>query len=134
MSTDLIVLFDRQNPEATPEWLWEKLSANPTELMPVIERWGRRWRVQEWECTRGSVGEGRELVGPGGFSISFAEHIIQIYHMVPFTLFASDVEVRVPLQQVWRWFSHQFGSPRAIYTHEIMPYFRVKSVRGGDGS
>jgi hypothetical protein len=122
VSTDLIVLFDSQDSTADAGWLREKLIANPPEVLPVIERYRSRWRIQEWQCVRGSATGQIELQGPGGFSIDFESQVVEIYHLIPFSHFACDAQAREQLRTAWRWFAHQLRSPRAIYTHELMPY------------
>ena len=104
MSTDLIVLFERHAPETTPARLLERLLANPTELRPVVERYKSQWRVQDWAYARSESTSESVLEGPGGFSVRFEAHIVQVYDLIPFSRFASNLEARDQLRRVWRWF------------------------------
>jgi hypothetical protein len=42
--------------------------------------------------------------------------------MCRFSGFACDAEVRTQLRRVWRLVADLLQSPRAIYTHELMPH------------
>lgn len=95
MSVDLIVLLDRHAPEASPDWLRQRISADSGALASVVEHYRAWWRVQEWEQpSRDDTGHAN-LRGPGGFSIRFERHTVEIYHVIPFWRFASDVAVHV---------------------------------------
>lgn len=120
MSIDFIGLFDVNTPGVSPSWLSASLDNNAPVLEEVVERYRQWWRPQNWEQEVHSGGE-PVLYGPGGFAFTFRPRVVETYHMVRFNTFACNAEIRAPLRRVWAFLARLLGSPRAIYTHELMP-------------
>ena len=47
---------------------------------------------------------------------------MEVYHMMPFSVFGGDASKRSELRKVCFELAGMVGSDRAIYTHELMPY------------
>jgi hypothetical protein len=120
ISTDLITLFDRpQTVDAS--YLLEQVDG-AIDFEPVIERFRHRWTPQVWE-RRIAPGSGHEeLRGPGGFAFDFEDGLLEVYHLIPFSHFAHDEQIRTELRRAWFFVARAIGSSRAIYTHELMSY------------
>jgi hypothetical protein len=121
MSIDSITLFDVNRAGVTPDWLASQFRDRAAGLSQVVETYRSFWRPQEWTVDNGLDGV-PQLWGPGGFSFEFKSRMMKAYHIVRFRRFACQPEVRTPLQQAWRLVAELVESPRAIYTHELMPY------------
>jgi hypothetical protein len=122
MSTDFIALFDISLDGATSEWVLEKLSANTDFATELIERYRRQWQPQSWTIeTSPATGE-PEILAPGGFALSFAPSRLELYHMMPFGTFATDLWSREAMRRACFVVAKLVGSARAIYTHELMTY------------
>jgi hypothetical protein len=122
MSTDFIGLFNLAVPGATPEWLMRLLNDNPAVFGEVVERYQRYWSVKSWSIQVPPPPCDVELVGPGGFAFRFRYRVIEVYHLIPFNVFACDAVARTQLRRVWHFVAKVLGSPCAIYTHELMPH------------
>jgi hypothetical protein len=122
MSTDFIGLFDVTTPGVSAEWLLERLVQDPPALTEVIHRYRELWLAKSWVCQPSRVTGTVDLHGPGGFLFRFAPRIVEVYHVVRFRVFAGNSEEREALRRVWHLLAELFGSPRAIYTHELMPH------------
>ncbi len=122
MSTDFIGLFDTKVSAASAQWLLERLAVNSSEIAEVTGHYRSQSRVQDWTCEPSPVTGDIELLGPGGFVFRFPPGIVEVYHVLPFGRFAFDDALRTPLRRVWRLVAGHLGSPRAIYTHELMPW------------
>ena len=48
--------------------------------------------------------------------------------MTPFDTFACNAEYRAPLRRFWHSLAGILGSPKAIYTHELMPYYDATTI------
>lgn len=120
MSTDFIGLFDRNRADVTMEWLHEKLAADPIEISQTVSQYKDLWNVDCWYIDHS--GDRDALVGPGGFAIRFNAHTVELYHMMPFYCFAGSERERHMLRDACAFLAKLFGSQRAIYTHELMPY------------
>ena len=121
MSTDFIALFDAP-PDFSPEWLLTKLASTPSFGAGVIERYLDHWRPKIWVVETSPASGESELLGPGGFAIRAIPRTVEMYHMMPFTTFASEPESRDALRRSCMLMAGVVGSERAIYTHELMPY------------
>jgi hypothetical protein len=104
------------------EWLSRHFRENPSEIAAVVERYRARWRVQSWTCEASQKTGESDLLGPGGFSFRFPGQLVSVYHLIPFSVFASDPDARDQLRRVWSLIATLLGSSRALYTHELMPY------------
>jgi hypothetical protein len=122
MSTDLIALFDVKIPNLSPENLRDRLLDYLPELDVVVEQYRSRWRPQTWEIGPRTYSGVPELLGPGGFAFRFDNPVLEVYHTLRFSGFASDESLRSPLRRVWCLIASMVGSSRAIYTHELMPW------------
>lgn len=123
MSLDTIALFDRTVLDATPARLLQRLSADTDFATDLIAHYRTRWQPQAWALEPSSFREYPELVGPGGFALTWRGHLLQLYHMMPFfRVFAGDAWSRQALQQACRMVAAVVGSSAVLYTHELMPY------------
>ena len=121
MSTDFIALFDAST-DFSPEWLLTKLAGDPKFGAGVVERYWDRWLPKTWVVEAAPASGEPELLSPGGFAIRATPGTIELYHMMPFSTFASDPESRGALRRSCMLLADVVGSARAIYTHELMPY------------
>ena len=87
----------------------------------MIDRYRSRWLIETWTCEARGADQRPELLGPGGFTFTFAPRLLEAYHLIPFTVFARDPGARDELRRVWRLIAGLVGSTRALYTHELMP-------------
>jgi hypothetical protein len=122
MSVAFISLFDASSEQVTSEWLFSKLEANPSFAAPIVDRCKAYCPPQSWVIEGWSVNGLPELHGPGGFAIQVRPRTIELYHMLRFTVFTSDLVFRNAMRDACLWIADLVGSPRAIYTHECMPY------------
>jgi hypothetical protein len=128
MSTDFIALFDASSNALDPEWLLRELVARPAIVAEAVERYGHLWRPKAWEITpRRPLPPplptlGPELLGPGGFAITFELHMIELYHSIRFSMFTRDPTHRTMLRGVCLSIADIVDSGRVIYTHEGMPH------------
>jgi hypothetical protein len=121
MSTDFIALFDISSEVVDPEWLQERLSADPEFAAPILERYWNAWQVKNWKIENwGTLGS--KLLGPGGFVIGFKPQTLEMYHMMRFSTFTGDAACRQDLRSACLTIAKFVGSVHAIYTHELMPY------------
>lgn len=121
MSTLFFGHFDANVPGANARWLLDELDTELPLLIAVAKLFPPHWGGQTWTVeASGATGE-EELVGPGGFYFRFDHGTIEVCHLVSFTTFARDSDVRIPLRRVWQYIAGLVGSTRAIYTHELMP-------------
>jgi hypothetical protein len=122
MSTDFIALFDITSDAVTPESLLANLSADTSFAAEIIERYRDHWQPKAWTIeTSPATGE-PEILAPGGFALRFASRTLDLYHMMPFGMFTGDVWSREAMRRACYVVAQLVGSPRAIYTHELMPY------------
>lgn len=122
MSTDFIALFDIASDVVTAEWLIKKLAENPDFAANLIEQFRDKWIPQVWTIEDCHATKRRFLWGPGGFAIRVEPHKLELYHMMPFSMFSSDLSSREELRRACLVIADLIGSTRAIYTHELMPY------------
>ena len=121
MSTDFISLFDAPA-SLTPERLLAMLAGRPGFGAGVIDKYRDFWRPKSWTIETAPVSGTPEILGPGGFAVSINPATIELYHMMPFTIFAGDPESRDALRHSCKLVAEMVGSARAIYTHELMPH------------
>lgn len=121
MSTDFIALFDASM-ELAPEWLLTKLADDPRFGAGVVEHYRALWQPKTWVVETSPASGEPELLGLGGFAIRAKPGTVELYHMMPFSTFASDPESRDALRRSCMLMADVVGSARAIYTHELMPY------------
>lgn len=122
MSIDFIALFDVVSKDASLEWLREKLSVNPPALAEVGERYRDYWIPKAWAIEPAPHPGRPMLPGPGGFAIFLDPGTLKLYHMMRFNDFTGDPSFRGALRRVCMFVADLVGSPRAIYTHELMPH------------
>ena len=122
MSTDTIALFDITLEQATAEHLLHVITMQADFATALIDRYRSRWRVQTWSLDPSPGNGDPTLWGPGGFAIRFRERTVELYHMMSFGTFTSDLWRRDALRQTCADIARFTGSDRVIYTHELMPH------------
>ncbi|HEX6189657.1 MAG TPA: hypothetical protein VFZ40_16390 [Pyrinomonadaceae bacterium] len=122
MSTDFIALFDVSLEEINADWLVAKLSADPSFGAEVVDHFRDLWETKRWTLDSSPTTRQSRLLGPGGFAVDVRPQMIELYHMIPFRIFVSDVALRKALRNACLSIADLVGSTRAIYTHELMPY------------
>ena len=121
MSTDFIALFNALE-GLYPEWLFARLADDPGFGAGIIDHYRNFWRPKTWAIETSPVSGEPEIVGPGGFAIRTKPGTIELYHMMPFRIFACDAQSRDALRRSCMLIADAVGSARAIYTHELMPH------------
>jgi hypothetical protein len=120
VSLDLIVIMDRR-PSVDADTLAAYLRTLPAPIPGVIERYGKLWRPTEWTVGTSGVDGLPTVVGPGGFSIAIRARAVKMYHVIRFGTFTSDPDARDLLRRTCKTIAGFIDSPRALYTHELMP-------------
>jgi hypothetical protein len=121
LAFDLIVLFDVNVGGVTPHWLIETLAPKPR-VMDVVERCRGNWTQKEWAVETTSRHPGGSVIGPGGFHFRIGAGRLEMYHTTKFRVFQAYEDQRQLLRLACRSIAGVLESPRAIYTHELMPY------------
>jgi hypothetical protein len=122
MSTDCIALFDAPAGPGVLDLLHARFKADSSPFAELIEIYGKHWRPKSWSIESLSGVGDPELVGPGGFAMSFEPKILTMYHMMRFQTFTDDPRSQALLRAACRLVAGVVGSRRAIYTHEMMPH------------
>lgn len=121
MSTDLIALFDVVPGHGSPEHLRARLLEAPHFADEIIALYREHWLPQAWEIENPPRAGCPVLYGPGGFALRFKPGVLELYHMMPFSLFAGDVVLRQNMRRACRTLADAVGSDHVIFTHEMMP-------------
>ena len=121
MSTDFIALFDAST-GLSLEWLLARLAGDPGFGAGIMNHYRDLWHPETWTIEASPTSGEPELLGPGGFAIRAKPGTIELYHMMPFGIFAGDPKSRDALRRSCMLMSDVLGSARAIYAHELMPY------------
>lgn len=106
-------------------WLRDALAEEPAGVREVVATYRDSWRgeVKAWELDEAKR---RQIVGPGGFGFYVRERTLCFEHCLYFFKgFATDEGRRTQLRRACLAIATLVGSPRAIYTHELLP-------RGGE--
>src|SRR5262245_6503894 len=125
MSTDFIALCGVSSENITAEWLLAELSANSGFAAEIVEIYRDYWQPKSWSIEISTI-TGQPhlfLFGPGGFSLRLKPRLLEMYHMMHFSDFASDFfKSRTALRRACLDIADLVGSSHAIYTHELMPH------------
>lgn len=123
MSTDFIALFDVTVEGVNPQWLADRMRERPALFAWFVKAYGAHFRAQEWVAEPSThPGRALEVVGPGGFILRPTARLLELWHGIRFSAFTGDGTHRDALRGVCLELAALVGSPRAIYTHELMPY------------
>lgn len=122
VTTDFIALLDCPRGPNVLEAVRCFVVQHPDATADFVTRYGAKWRPKEW--TRGSTRASAhpELVGPGGFSLSFRPTSLELYHMMRFQTFTDEEAIQTRLRRLCWHVARIVESDRAVYTHEMMPY------------
>jgi hypothetical protein len=120
MSIDFKAILDVGRCEGL-DWLMFKLESMPAFNHELAE-YRTLWQPQKWAVEQLSPLSPPDLVGPCGFAIDISGGILALYHMMRFSTFTSDFGARQSLRRSCMMLAGIVGSPKAIYTHELMPH------------
>lgn len=120
MSIDFNALFAIGRGHRGVAWLRDEIAREPPGIREVVVRYRERWRVREWLVEEPSLGA-EHIVGPGGFSLRISARAVELYHVIRFSHFTGVDEERQRLRRACFTIASMIDSPRAIYTHEMLP-------------
>ena len=117
VSADLIAIFDVSSDLVSLEWLRDAIEADSHFAEDIIALYREHWQPQTWAIDASE----RALYGPGGFALRLKPRLLKLYHMMPFSRFAADSELREMMRRSCRSLASLVGSDRVLFTHELMP-------------
>jgi hypothetical protein len=120
MSVDFSALFALGRGYRGVAWLRDELAREPPGIRDVVVHYRDRWRVEEWLVGEPEPGC-EHLVGPGGFALSISRRAVELYHLIPFSVFTGVDEERQLLRRACFAIASMIDSPRALYMHELLP-------------
>lgn len=121
MSIDFNALFAIGRGYRGVAWLRDGLAREPPGIREVVVRYRKRWLATEWQVEEPRHGC-EHIVGPGGFALSIYARAVELYHLIPFSHFTGVEEERQLLRRACFAIASMIDSPRAIYTHELLPH------------
>lgn len=120
MGYDITAFFDVNVAGAESIWLHEQLKHHPAELTALIEKYGYRWQLKDWEFRPSLDHSGQDLWGPGGFVFRFTANLLQVSTVVRYSEFAYQPETRALVRRFGRLLAEILRSDSAVYTHELL--------------